>query len=62
MDIGDKYGKKGVSLLYHKYLKKKVPKTNKYADVESKLKSKTGKTIHDVDIISNYPLLQVTSS
>lgn len=46
MDIGDKYGKKG-------FLKKKVPTNSKYANVKSKLKNKVGKTVDDVEIISD---------
>ena len=41
MDIGDKYGQKGL-------LKKKVPTNPKYSKVKSKLGRKTGKTVKDV--------------
>lgn len=37
-------------------LDKKVPKTNKYDHVESKLAGKTGTTIKDVEFMSNYSI------
>lgn len=46
MDIGDKFGKKG-------FLNKKVKATGKYEHVQSKLKAKTGKTVKDVEVISD---------
>lgn len=44
MDIGDKFGKKG-------FMNKKVKSSAKYANVQSKLKS--GKTVKDVEVISD---------
>ena len=35
-------------------LDKKVPKTNKYDHVESKLAGKTGTTMKDIQFVSNY--------
>ena len=46
MDIGDKYGTKGL-------LKKRVPKNPKYNQVKSKLSKKTGKTTQEIEIISD---------
>lgn len=40
-------------------LDKKVPKTNKYQHVESKLAGKTGTTVKDVEIMSNFYLIQL---
>ena len=40
-------------------LDKKVPKSNKYEHVESKLAGKTGTTIKDVEIMSNFYLIQL---
>lgn len=45
--IGYQPGKTGV-------LDKKVPKTNKYDHVESKLAGKTGTTVKDVEYMSTY--------
>ena len=38
-------------------LDKKIPKTNKYDHVESKLAGKTGTTIKDVEIMSSFYLI-----
>lgn len=38
-------------------LDKKVPKSNKYDHVESKLAGKTGTTIKDVQVLSKFPEL-----
>jgi centrosomal protein CEP41 len=47
MDIGDKFGKKG-------FMNKKVKMTGKYEHVQSKLKSHTGRTVKDVEVISDH--------
>lgn len=41
-------------------LDKKVPKTNKYDHVESKLAGKTGVTIKDVEFVSIFLFMQAT--
>lgn len=40
-------------------LDKKVPKTNKYGHVESKLAGKTGTTIKDVEIMSKFYMIKL---
>lgn len=39
-------------------LDKKVPKTNKYDHVESKLVGKTGTTVKDIEFMSTFYIIQ----
>ncbi len=39
-------------------LDKKVPKTNKYDHVESKLAGKTGTTVKDIEFMSTFYIIQ----
>lgn len=41
-------------------LDKKVPKTNKYDHVESKLAGKTGTTVKDIEFMSNNDVIKAT--